>query len=151
MEKTSWKVLLAFLGIFMAGTIFGGLFALRIAKFMTPPPKRPAPVEQSSGVAPQMMRRFTQELALTPEQREAIKPALQRADGEIFRLRRENFRDTARVMERLHSEVSAQLTPEQLVKLEEMQKALRDRIQQERKLREAEPKPNKEKAPPALP
>ncbi|MES2697854.1 MAG: hypothetical protein V4773_30615 [Verrucomicrobiota bacterium] len=116
MEKP-WKVIAAFLGVFVAGAVFGGLFSIRSAgKRITPPPQHPVPIQPSehprkvagpptpgggdfipmapraNQITPQLMRQFTKTLKLTPEQHKAIMPIVGRAGEDFQRLREEDMR-----------------------------------------------------------
>src|SRR5207248_10892094 len=93
-----WKVIFAFVGVFIAGAVFGGLFTLRTsAKRFVAEPARPLPEtvvttttakagkekirpkELQGGIAPALMRRFTQRLNPTTEQQKAIRLVVGRA------------------------------------------------------------------------
>jgi hypothetical protein len=112
-----WKVIAAFIGVFMAGAVFGGLFTLgasarrapvpRPAQVLPAPdmprpkvagPAAPVPVNnlpggaRNSPLTPQLMRQFTRELALSSEQREKILPIVGRAGEDFQRLRDEENR-----------------------------------------------------------
>lgn len=156
-----WKVIAAFVGVFIAGAIFGGVFTMR-ASFTrrVPPPAAqsrpltaiPAPSQRPQVAGPQvavsattppvinpltptLMRQFTQKLSLTPEQRDRIRPMVARASEDYVRLRQENLADTARVAERMYADVSALLTPEQRNQLETMRQQMLERVQVEKKKR----------------
>lgn len=134
MEKT-WQVVVAFIGIFIAGTFTGGLLALRIVKQLTPP----RPPFNQGGVdqfAPAQMRNFAEQLNLTNEQREKIRPIVQRSGEALRRLRQDTQHETREILERMHDRVAAELTPEQLVKFDEIRERWRQRMldqMQERK------------------
>ena len=158
-----WKVIFAFVGVFMAGAIFGGLFTMRASgKRLAPEPGRPdmvvegkapnrppgippapgtqprPPVNPNTGmgrIAPALMRSFTQRLNPTAEQRERIRPLVNRAAEDLNRLQREHFQDTGRVSERLYTDVSAVLTVEQRTKLEKMREETQERVRREREKR----------------
>jgi Spy/CpxP family protein refolding chaperone len=119
-----WKVILMFLGVFIAGGLCGAALGIRF--FHGPPPGGRNPVRVD------IMDRLDKGLKLTPEQKEKIKPIVQRTQEETQRLRRENVRELAAVMDRMHTEVAAELTPEQRVKLEEMRKRFRERAERVR-------------------
>jgi Spy/CpxP family protein refolding chaperone len=179
MEKT-WKVVLAFVGVFIAGSVTGGLFTFRFAKKMeerrpvvssvvptpaieqaqaeppvtTPPasiPPGPVPAVQTPSVAPtttpavapppvtpanmappqfgpQLMRRFTEQLNLTREQRMKIRPIAARTEEELRRLRRDTQHQTEQVIERMQDEVAALLTPDQRGKFDELVFQARERV-----------------------
>ena len=164
MEKP-WKVVCAFVLVFMAGAIFGGVFTVgfsarrqSIGTKVSPPaqPANPAaaagqpkaapatpPSQPPAGpatakpnpITPTLMRQFTQRLKLTAEQRERIRPIVTRAGEDFIRLRQENLADTARVTERMYSDVAALLTPEQRAEIETMQRQMEERVQAERQKR----------------
>lgn len=141
-----WKVIFAFICVFIAGAVFGGVFTLRsagrrpVATSQPPPPNRPpgARPPQSAPpvqIQPAIMRQMTQRLNLTAEQREKIKPVVARATEELQRLRRENLHDTTRVMEVMYADVAASLTSEQRSELEEMKRKMQERVAEEKKKR----------------
>ena len=138
MEKP-WKVIVAFVGVFVAGGIFGAALALRWAG----PPRgahRPGIGELH------MMDRLSLELLLTPEQKQKIAPIVARAEAETRRLRRESVQSFRAVMERANTEIAAELTPEQRAKLDNMRKRFRERIERfrmrERERQKASPPPS---------
>jgi Spy/CpxP family protein refolding chaperone len=130
-----WKVILAFLGVFLAGAVFGGFLSVRLAKQF--PLGAPAAPEAPAGgqFSPQIMKRLTQRLELTPEQQEKIRPIIQRTDEEMRTLRRTNLREGFAVAERMQAEVAALLTPAQQAKLDQMHREMRERFQRERQQR----------------
>lgn len=153
-----WKVVLAFIGVFVAGAVFGGLFTLRATgkrpvekAVVTPPPPaqaaQPAPAKAPASVGPALMRQFTRKLKPTPEQREKIDPLVGRAGEDLQRLNvlaraqdRENLENVTRVMERMYEDVAAWLTPEQRIELAEMRRQWQEKVAAERKKR-SEPTP----------
>lgn len=152
-----WKVVLAFIGVFVAGAVFGGLFTLRAtgkrpvekAVLTVPPPvqAQPAPAKAPASVGPALMRQFTRKLKPTPEQREKIDPLVGRAGEDLQRLNalsraqaRENLENVTRVMERMYEDVAAWLTPEQRIELAEMRRQWQEKVAEERKKR-SEPAP----------
>lgn len=159
-----WKVIFAFVAVFIAGAVFGGVFTLRAAGkrlAQAAAPGRPQPVAQRPGggapgqpqskvqgasaaqpkgqtaaaIGPAMMRQFTQRLKLSDEQRERIMPIVARAAEDLQRLRRENLQDTTRVMERMHLDIGSWLNPGQRTELEEMKRTLQERVSAERQKR----------------
>jgi Spy/CpxP family protein refolding chaperone len=122
-----WKVILAFLGVFLAGAVFGGFISMRAAKrFMgNATPREPgAPGGQFS---PQILKRLTERLGLTPEQQEKIRPILKQTEEEMRRLRQAGFRETIAVAEHMNEQMAALLTPEQKTKLDAMHQEMRER------------------------
>ena len=155
-----WKVIAAFVGVFIAGAIFGGVFTLRVSTGRTaapvpagqslaqlpPSPHRPvvagpevkaqpAAAAPKLALTPTLLRQLTQRLNLTPDQREKVRPVVNRASEDFLRLRQENLAANARVTERMYADVSAQLTPAQRSQLETMREEMQQRVQAERKRR----------------
>jgi hypothetical protein len=147
----SWKVILAFVGVFIAGAIFGGLFTARSAgrRFaaqqaeqaalaatqpapapQTAPATRPANANRppAQNVTPVMLRRLTTQLKLTDEQREKIRPIVARADEDMQFLRRENFRSTTRVLDRMHADIAVLLTDQQRADLEVLKHKMQESL-----------------------
>lgn len=151
-----WKVLLAFIGVFIAGAVFGGLFTLRatgkrLAQPVAPKTAVPAQVQSAAPKAPAnpgpaIMRQFTRKLKPTPEQREKIEPLITRAGEDLQRIGavqqaqwRENLENSTRVYERLYEDVSGWLTPEQRIELAEMRRQWQEIVARERKRRAVPP------------
>lgn len=129
MDK-SWRVIFAFIGIFIAGAVSGLLLAPRIfgpgAGRGPGGPGRSPIVAQQFG--PQLFRRLTERLNLTAEQHEKIKPIELRTTEELRRQRRETQHNTELALERMQDEISAILTPEQRTQFEEQIAKSRERI-----------------------
>lgn len=119
------KVILVFVGVFLAGAISGGAIAMRVLKSDRPDWRR--------GTRLQLMDRLVEELKLTEAQREKISPIVVRAQEETQALRRESLLAIAVVMDRMHADMGVELTPEQRVKLEEMRKRFRERAERMRR------------------
>ena len=121
MDK-SWRVILAFIGVFLAGTVSGVLVAPRIfrqiaeRRFAEGPP-RPQFAGQPAGLI--LIRRLTEKLELTPEQQEKIQPIEQRATEDLRRARRDAQKSTELVMDRVQVDISEVLTPDQRLKFED--------------------------------
>ena len=134
------KIILAFLGVFIAGAVFGGFTAVRYARqqFEKNRPHAPVPIDQFS---PQIMKRFSNRLDLTEEQKEKLRPIIRQAGEELRKLRQSGERDAIAVAERMHEQVAGILTPEQQRKLEQMKRDMRERWQRERQQRWGERPP----------
>jgi hypothetical protein len=132
-----WKVILAFLGVFIAGAVFGGSFTARLARVVDRPAKagKQAGKEPGGRIYPQLMRQFTQRLNPTVEQQKAITPIVARAAEDLQRSQREHLADTTRATERMYEDVAALLAPEQRTKLEKMRQETRDRVRREKEKR----------------
>jgi len=159
-----WKVIFAFLGVFVAGAVFGGVFTIGVtARRFNVPPRQPQWVERAGGQLPpagqppvvqasgtpgpvtsprpnpitvQLMTQFTRRLSPTPPQRDELRKILGRAGEDLQRLRQENLADVTRVTERMYADVSGVLTLEQRSELEKMRRQFEERVQADRKKRE---------------
>jgi Spy/CpxP family protein refolding chaperone len=152
MEKT-WQVIAAFVGIFIAGTVTGGLLTMRIVKQLAP--QHPAAYAGNPGnpggagrpnivdqFAPAQLRMLAQQLDLTKEQRETLRPILMRTGDTLRRLRQDTQRETRDIVERMHTQIAAVLTPEQTAKFVEIRRWQQQRMfqdQQDRKNRPGQP------------
>lgn len=160
MEKP-WKVVVAFIGVFMAGAVFGGFFSLRNPSRrvpesppiqVLPPPMQPQfagpqassspALPRSSPITPVLMKQFRKSLKLTPEQSEKLQPILSRAGEDFQRLRDEDARrrqdhlaDVARVNERMYVDISNTLTEAQRAELQRMRQQVEEKIQAEKQKR----------------
>lgn len=159
-----WKVILAFVGVFIAGAIFGGGFTLGVsARRVTNVPPQAAdrsvaqfpavttPKAQVAGpqaprpgatpvrpnpITPVLMNQFTRKLSgLTGTQKDALRTILGRAGEDYHRLRQENLADVTRVTDRMYTDVSGVLTVEQRADLEQMRKQVEERLQADRRKR----------------
>ena len=158
-----WKVILAFVGVFIAGAVFGGVFTMGVSARRIVAPRPPgdkgiaqfppvtAPKAQVAGpqapktattaarpnpITPVLMTQFTRRLSgLTPVQKESLRTILGRAGEDYYRLRQENLADVARVTERMYADVSGLLTADQRVELESMRKQVEEKLQADRRKR----------------
>jgi len=141
-----WKVIMAFVGVFVAGSVFGGLFVMRVggrilqARNAAPPLAGPGPMLRPGGPQPpgqgpfgfaplqvaQVMRRYEERLELTPEQQEKIRPVMVRATEDLRRQQQMAFRESGVVLKRLHEDISKELTPEQRTRLGKMEQRQKD-------------------------
>jgi hypothetical protein len=115
-----WKVILAFAGVFVAGAICGGPLTGWI---------RERQQENRPPFAERTMRRFEHELKLTDAQKERVMPILLRAQTEWRQARQENVKVLTGVIDRMHTDLSAELSPEQRIRLEEMRKEFKVRAE----------------------
>lgn len=151
-----WKVILAFLGVFMAGAVFGGLFTLRAsakrfaselelsraanppptvvvkespppAQAATQPPAKATPTPQDRNVIV-VMRQLNQRVSPTADQQKAMRVIVARATEDLQRLQREHWQDTTRVTERMYEDLGAVLSPEQRTQLEKMRQEMLERV-----------------------
>jgi Spy/CpxP family protein refolding chaperone len=96
-------------GIFLSGAVAGG-FAVR--QF---PRGNNQPKPETFG--PQQLRHLTDGLDLTKEQKNAIKPILQKTGDELKEMRKESIAQATRVIDAMDASVAALLTPVQRERL----------------------------------
>lgn len=124
--RSTWKAVLIFAGVFVAGGVCGVFLGPWVMK----PARPPRPTAQQ--FASQMTERLAKQLKLTEEQKTQIAPIVQRAQDELIVQRREHFSGVTRVTEKMNAEISAFLEPEQKAKLEELSRKIRERTERER-------------------
>jgi Spy/CpxP family protein refolding chaperone len=116
-----WKVVAAFVGVFIAGTVFGGLFALGVGQRYLDGRRGPPQFTD-----PGLLARYVDRLQLTEEQRAKIKPILDKVQTEVNEIRRQATIDTAAVIkpivEKAEVDLKKILTAEQSAKLGDLQK-----------------------------
>lgn len=135
-----WKVILAFVGVFVAGAVFGGFLSVRLwpQPFRPGPPAQPGQPRGGPGgeqFSLQVFRRLSDRLELTDVQKEKLRPIIKETDAAMRRLRTANFRESTAVAEQMHEKIAAILTPAQLAKLDAMRKEMRERWTKERQQR----------------
>lgn len=141
--QTPWKVILAFVGVFIAGAVFGGLLALRVGREIIR--NRPAVIAPSLGrgdrpmggeaggpalanspAGPQavqramLMRRLAGQLDLSPAQRERVGPVITRGLQDFWREQQRFSRENVILLQRLKQDIGRELTPDQQKRLDEM-------------------------------
>jgi Spy/CpxP family protein refolding chaperone len=126
--RKPWLVILAFLGVFVAGLLSGALVGARYSRQIFP---RNRMMGQNFGAA--LLERYNEQLALTPEQAAKIRPIVEQAQTEVQRQRRENVQEMTKTMDAMHAQISEVLTPEQRVKMEELRKRFRERSERLRR------------------
>lgn len=133
--KLSWKVLLVFFGVFLAGAIVGGFASLRFARSFV----------QTRGVLGDQfvasnLKRLQDRLQLTPEQAVKIERIVAASGEELKRLRQ----DTTRVFRQMDAKIEAELDPRQKSEFTEMRRRWRERSGN----RPGSPRGDGERAPP---
>ncbi|MBI5690965.1 MAG: hypothetical protein HZC55_12825 [Verrucomicrobia bacterium] len=148
-----WKVIAAFVGVFIAGAVFGGFFTLRSAGRWFAPERPKGAVKAAPGSgqaagnatilsrsAQQVMRSLNPRLNLTAEQQKAIRPIVSRATEDLQRMQREHLADVTRTTERMYADLAPVLTVEQRTRLQQMREEMFERAVREREKRgEASP------------
>jgi uncharacterized membrane protein len=116
-----WKIVLVLLGIFVAGGVTGAFVMIRVGHRMIA--NRPPPEQWERN----HLKRLAERLDLKPEQLEQIRPIVRRNMEELTRLRATSLAETKTIFERMEQEISAQLTPEQRVKFDQLNKEMHER------------------------
>src|SRR5882724_10998099 len=119
MNKT-WPLVLTFIGIFVTGVVTGGVIAARYARSVVQ--KR---VAEQFGV--QQLRQFGDQLGLTKEQRERMRPIWLKAGEQL----RDLNKDIAAVREQMEDDLKKELNEAQRAKYDE----IREKFQNEFKER----------------
>jgi Spy/CpxP family protein refolding chaperone len=109
-----WKIVLAFVLVFLAGIACGFFGAAHGGlPFIYPP--------HSGSVAEHMRRHLQTQLKLTPEQVGQITPIIESASAQLEAKREQTGREVRQIFEQAHSEIEPFLTAEQRAKMEEME------------------------------
>ena len=144
-----WQVILATIGIFVAGLVTGGAVAFRIVKGMKQSQQAQAtsqtgvrPMLSPDQLGPQLIHRFAmaKELSLMPAQRMKINQIARGTAEKLSRLRRETALNSLLLIEQMQDEISNELTPQQREKFENLlsgqrEKMLKFKTMQENQLR----------------
>jgi uncharacterized membrane protein len=147
-----WQVCLVLIAIFAIGGISGGLVGYRVAR------RQAAQLPPLEVWIARQIEHVARDQRLTPEQKEHIKPIVKRNIEELYKLRHQSMLTAHGILERMETDIAAQLTPEQRTKYEHILKERREarkqkQTQEQRDMRgEREGPPGRspgEKAPPA--
>lgn len=107
-----FKIILAVSGIFVAGAVTGGFVSLRVVDHIT----RQKRITERTGPT-EIGVRLAEQLQLTPEQKNKVRPIITRTSEDLRKLRRDSFSQTAALITKMDVELSQELTPEQRVLL----------------------------------
>ncbi len=127
-----WHVWLVLTGIYVFGGVCGGLVGFQIARKAYRHQRPPGEWVK------RRIDRIDRELNLTPEQRAHIEPIVKRHIEELTDAWRQSMTGSRENVERMEKEISAELTPEQRVRLNQFMQERRERFRkfmQERGLR----------------
>lgn len=109
------KIILAVSGIFVAGAVTGGFVGVRVFGHLA---QKKQVVER---IGPNDIgARLAEQLQLTPEQNEKIRPLLGRTSEELRKVRREAFSQASALVTKMDAELAKELTEEQRVLLKEV-------------------------------
>jgi Spy/CpxP family protein refolding chaperone len=134
-----WQVVLATIGIFLAGLVTGGAITFRAIKTLKERHDQVVNQQNASKhslsteqMGPQLIRRIAMadELGLAPAQRFRINQISRTTAEKLNRLRRETTLNSLLIIEEMQDEISAQLTPAQRAKFEVLLTDQRERMLQ---------------------
>jgi Spy/CpxP family protein refolding chaperone len=116
-----WQILLLLIAIFLVGGVSGALLTAGAVK------RKAMQAAQPQNLLTAAARHYQQELELTPEQVEQLRPLFQQTLREIARSRREMYQS----MQRMHEEMEPVLTPEQREKFLELRERAKARMKRQ--------------------
>ena len=119
-QFSKWKTIGYAAAIFVTGGISGGALGVYETKSNLLVPPR----EQEMAI--RIQRRFQSKLGLSPDQVAKINPIIESAVSDIHSIRLEAAQRISKVFDDSYAQVSAILTPEQRIKLDQMQKERRE-------------------------
>ena len=135
-------MIFAFTGIFVAGVVAGILVAPRFFHSVIqqqwqggPRGSGRPPLQRGQPLGPQVFRQYTDQLDLTAEQQEKIKPIELRITETLRRLRRDAQHNTELALQEMQDEISKVLTPQQRTQFEtriaEGRERMKNRLKEE--------------------
>ena len=113
-EALKWKLIAGFLLVFIAGGLTGAFVAAATTRHYL------FAAGHHGITADRMRERLKSELNLTPEQTAKISPILDKAAAQLQEIRKDTAHRVRDVFASTHNQISADLTPEQRTKLEQM-------------------------------
>jgi Spy/CpxP family protein refolding chaperone len=123
---TNLKVILAVGGIFITGAVTGGFAGFRLGERYAKPqqmPPRGGPAELLGG-------RAAEQLNLTVEQKQQIRPIISRTSEELRNISREAFSRSGELIAKMDTDLAKILSREQLDKLKEIRAKENERRKQ---------------------
>lgn len=122
----SWKIILAMVGVFVAGAIVGGIVSQRLTRELA---HGHQPMDRFE---PKLMKRYVERLDLTEAQRMRVREIVRATAQELRRQHREGFKEAVAAGEAMNAQIEQLLTPEQRIRLEELKREMRERWKTER-------------------
>ena len=113
-KSLRWKLILAFVLVFLAGVASGFFGTLHAHYFFAR--------MDSESMAQHMKQRLRAELKLTPQQMQQISPVIDRAASQLKTKREQTMHDVHEIFEQTHRDMQPFLTPEQRTRFEELEK-----------------------------
>ncbi|MEY2486636.1 MAG: hypothetical protein QOH39_2284 [Verrucomicrobiota bacterium] len=120
-KPRSWKVILYATLIFVAGLFIGVVAGPLVQRAFLRPP---SPAEMSRHI----LARLQSRLSLTPEQAAQIKPLVEQTASDIDAIRASTTKQVWDRIAETNSKIATFITPEQKVKLDQMEAERRERM-----------------------
>jgi len=120
-KARSWKVIFYATLIFVAGLFIGVLAGPLVQRAFLRPP---TPAEMSRHI----LARLQSRLSLTPEQTAQIKPLVEQTASDIDAIREATTKQVSDRIAETNSKIATFLTPEQKVKLDQMEAERREHM-----------------------
>jgi len=114
MKRTGTAILI-FVGIFLAGAVSGGFIGVRMSENW-------AHRHAAELFAQQQFKRLGDQLSLTPEQRQRIRPIVTKAGKDV----QEHRREISSIAEKMEADVRQELTEAQREKFDRVRSRMRD-------------------------
>jgi gas vesicle protein len=117
-----WKLIAGFSLVFVAGGLTGGFVGATHARhfFLGPP--------HSHGLPDRLRERLQRQLELTPDQIGKISPIIDQTASKLESIRFETAQRVRATLEESHRQIAPELTPDQRVKLEEIELSHKKRM-----------------------
>ena len=110
--------------LFVLGGVTGSGITYKLVKTHAPG-RRPG--HSPPDFTERMRADFQSRLGLSPEQMQKINPMIDQAGVELRSIQTNTMQRVSQVFDNLHAQMRPQLTPEQITRLEEMQKEFREK------------------------
>lgn len=143
-----WKLVLLLVGIFAAGAVTGAFLSVKLRHEYRPPGPRP------EEWGPNKIKKLSERLELSAEQREKLRPIIARDVEDLGRIRTTSIAESRRILERMERDINSALTEEQRRKFAEMNAESREkakRFWEDRKKNEDRPEKRRDLPPPPPP
>jgi len=119
-----WKIVLLVLATFVVGAVTGAFFVMNLAKDEMQRTSDPRRWFSNTPV------RWVNEMKLTPDQQQKIRPILQQIDDELTNLRSLDLRETDGILARGQDRIDPLLKPEQREQLHKTFEQRRQRVRE---------------------
>lgn len=123
-----WKIILSLVALFLVGVVTGGVITLGITKRVIA--KRQALHNVGTPPAQFYLKHYKEELGLTTDQVEKLKPAFARMATEVRGSRSNMVMEAMMAVRQLNEEIVRELTPEQQARFEKMKERNRARLKE---------------------